>query len=202
MPTADHRSGPARRSPAARPRWPAIAQLASSAGAAVEKVSDDEVAHPVHRQNAGVRAAGTRPGVQPQAAAFATRCSRADDDGSARRAVRRARRTPPPDGRPRRCISGGFAGVPRGVVEDGAQRIVDGEPVLLAHPVAVAPDDVGRVARRRHLVEDPCRRRCSSQSTSSGTGTQGACDDASATCAKSGAVVLRRRAASGRARPA
>jgi hypothetical protein len=49
---------------------------------------------------------------------------------------------------------GRLPGVACGIVKHGAQRIVDREAVLLAHPVAVAPDDLGRVAGSGHLVED------------------------------------------------
>ena len=43
--------------------------------------------------------------------------------------------------------------MPRGIVQHRLQRIVDRVPILGPHPVAVAPDDVRRIARLRHRVE-------------------------------------------------
>jgi hypothetical protein len=51
-------------------------------------------------------------------------------------------------------MSGAVLGVACGIVEDRPERIVHREPVLVAHPVAVAPDDLGRVAGGGDLVED------------------------------------------------
>jgi hypothetical protein len=81
----------------------------------------------------------------------------------------------------------------RGPGADGLQAVVHRQPELVAHPVMIAPDHLGRVARQRPAVEDravadlvPVHQ--------FGIGTQGACDETSATCAKM------RRAARGLAR--
>jgi hypothetical protein len=78
-----------------------------------------------------------------------------------------------------------IGGMARGIVEHDAERVVDGLPVLIAHPVPVAPDHVRRIARSAiSLKMRPSP--IAVPGTRSGTGTHGAWEEPSASCAKSG----------------
>ena len=69
---------------------------------------------------------------------------------------------------------------------DGAQRVVEREAVLVAHPVVVAPDHLGRVAGGRRSGRRPRPSPSASQGRSGGIGVQGACEEMSAISAKTG----------------